>query len=226
MKVSILVPAYNEEEGINETIDRLQKVRKNIKIKNELIIVNDGSSDKTAELVRKKKVKLIDYKKNSGKGSALKKAIKRINADIIATTDADCTYEVEKIPEMIDILIKENCDLVVGSRFIGKIKGGMSRLNWIGNIIFSNMVYLLTGIKTTDASSGLRVFKKKSIENLRINAKGLDFEIEMTTRANMKKLKVVEVPIVYEKRVGVSKLHPIVDGWRFFKAMIIAYLEK
>ena len=225
MRIAIVVPAYNEEEGICATIDRLSRVSTRLKDKNQIVIVNDGSTDRTVELVKKKRVRLIDYKKNSGKGAALKKAIKKINAGIIVTTDADCTYEVEKIPEMIKILKKDNCDIVVGSRFTGEIRGGMTELVWSGNKIFSLMVRMLTGVNTTDASSGLRVFRKKAVQDLGIKATGLDYEVEMTTRANKKGLKIVEVPIVYEKRAGKSKLKPITDGWRFFKAIIRSYLE-
>lgn len=226
MRIAIVVPAYNEEEGISATISRLKRVSTRLEDKNQIVIVNDGSTDKTVETVKKiGRTQLIDYKKNSGKGAALKKALTEIGADIVATTDADCTYEVEKIPYMVDVLKNENADIVVGSRFIGEIRGGMTALNWVGNTIFSLMVRLLTGVNTTDASSGLRVFKKKAVQDLNIQARGLDYEIEMTVKANKKRLKVVEVPIVYEKRVGRSKLNPILDGWRFFKAIIRAYLE-
>jgi dolichol-phosphate mannosyltransferase len=102
----------------------------------------------------------------------------------------------------------------------------MTPLNWVGNKIFSLLIQVLTNVPTTDASSGLRVFKKKSIDLLDIQANGLDYEIEMTVKANKRKLKIIEIPITYEKRAGKSKLNPLKDGWRFFKAILRAYLER
>lgn len=219
MKVALVTPAYNEEEGIGETIERLKKISKKIKEETNVIVVNDGSTDRTVKKAKPYRIKVIDYKKNSGKGAALKKAFKQINADIIAVTDADCTYEVEKIPDMIELLKENNADMVVGSRFLGTIKGGMSRFNWVGNILFSGIVTLITGVKTSDVSSGLRVFRRDAINSLGIQANGLDYEVEMTVRANKKRLKVIEVPIKYNKRVGTSKLNPIRDGWRFLTSI-------
>lgn len=220
MKVCVLIPAYNEEQGIKTTLERVKKVVNKMK-NTDFVVVNDGSTDKTAEIVKKMKIKLIDNRMNKGKGIALKNALEKLEYDVFVTTDADCTYEVEKIPDMVKILEKEGADMVVGSRFLGRIEGGMPRLNWLGNMGFSWLVSALTLSRVTDASSGLRAFRSK-VKELNIRATGLDFEVELTTLAGKNGWKVVEVPITYTERKGKSKLKPIKDGWRFLKAILRA----
>lgn len=217
MKISIIIPAYNEEEAIEDTIKRV----KNLKLKNfEIIVVDDGSIDNTYSLAKKfSGIKLIRHKRNMGKTQALKTGFSHASGDLLTTVDADLTYPIEEIPTLVKVLEKNNSAMVIGSRFM-KYKPSMSKVNAFGNKLFALMVSILSFKKITDPSSGLRIFKKDIWENLHVKSHGLDWEIEMTTQILRKGLKVMEYPIKYSERVGKSKLHPIKDGIKFFFAIL------
>ncbi len=137
----------------------------------------------------------------------------------MVTIDADCTYPPEEIPKIAGIVENGDADMVICSRFMnGRTKIRM--LNYLGNIFFSRLISVLTGKKITDASSGMRAIKKDVWKKIKVRSRGLDWEVEMTTRVLRQGYKVAEVPIKYSDRVGVSKLNPFADGFRFFFAIM------
>ncbi|MDI6639936.1 MAG: glycosyltransferase [Methanocellales archaeon] len=215
IKKSIIIPAYNEEEAIVKTIDGVKNV---INESYEVLVIDDGSSDNTYELAKSCGVKVLRHEMNKGKAAAIATGIESASGEIITTIDADCTYEAEAIPKLVE-LVEKGADLAIGSRFLGQIEG-MRLLNKIGNKIFSNLISLFVGQKNTDAQSGLRCFRKDLFRRLIVEAKGLDFETEMTSRALKEGYKVVEIPIKYRERVGESKLNPFVDGYRMLRALL------
>ncbi|MCX6803759.1 MAG: glycosyltransferase family 2 protein [Candidatus Diapherotrites archaeon] len=215
MKISIVIPAYNEEKGINEVIWRCKKI---LRSGDEIIVVSDGSKDKTAQIAKKTGVKVIDYKINKGKAGAMKEGFKIAKNEAIVTIDADCTYPPEKIPELIKAL--NNSDLVVGTRF---------RRDWPKDIpwhrVMANKLGALTASiiltrKVTDVTSGMRAFRKELIKNMSIHAKGLDFEAEFTAKAISKGYRYCEVKIKADERKGSSSLRFFRDIWRFFIAIL------
>lgn len=220
MSIIVLIPAYNEEDGIGPTIRRTVTMLEKLGVRGELLVIDDGSIDDTLRITESMDVPVISMEHNMGKGAALKKAIHSIRTPVIATVDADGSYPVERIPDMLHVMVTTPADMVIGSRFLGTIQGGMPFLNKLGNIWFSWLISVLTGVKVTDASSGLRVFKRELVEHLNVQADGLDFEVELTTRAVYNKYSVVEVPITYAERIGQSKLKPMKDGWKFFKGIL------
>jgi len=213
-KYTVLIPAYNEEKAILETIEGVKGA---VDDSYEILVIDDGSMDRTYELAKSCGVRVIRHETNKGKATALKTGVENAIGGIIATIDADCTYEAAKIPDCIRA-VEQGADLAIGSRFLGQSRT-MGILNRIGNRIFSSLISFFTGQRITDAQTGLRAFRKELFYRLPTRAKGLDWETEMTARAVKEGYIVKEIPTKYEERVGESKLDPFADGYRMLKAV-------
>lgn len=224
--LSIVIPAYNEEDGIAYIIEMVLKEKENIikatdRISNvELIIVNDASKDKTAEIASKySEVILVNHEKNKGYGGALKTGFKKSNGEYIGFLDADGTYPPEYFPKLCKDLIENDADIILGSRMAGK-KSDMPFHRYIGNKFFAHFLSWIVGKKITDTASGMRVFKKSILPRLYPLPDGLNLTPAMSTQALHENLKIIEVPIPYEERVGRSKLNAITDGFRFLRTIV------
>jgi hypothetical protein len=214
-KYTVIVPAYNEEEAI---VCAIEGIKAAIDDTYEILVVDDGSRDSTFELAKKCGVRVIMHNKNRGKAAALETGVNNASGEIIVTIDADCTYEAAKMRELVK-LIENGSDLAIGSRFLGHAVG-LKPLNRAGNLVFSSLISLFTGQRITDAQSGLRAFRKELFYRLAVQAKGLDWETEMTARAVKEGYLVIEIPIEYYERVGKSKLHPFKDGYRMLRGVL------
>lgn len=218
MKTSLIVPAWNEEEALPLVIEEyMDKV-------DEIIVVDDGSSDRSYEIAKTYDVKVFKHETNKGKVSALRTGVANASGDIIIFTDADCTYPAEYVPQFVSELEK-GADLVLGSRFINGINN-MPMLNMVGNRLFSLLAAYISCINISDGQTGYRAFKKENFDKLDVNAVSLEYETKMTVRAAKLGYKIVEVPIEYRDRVGTSKLKPIRDGAKMFRGLMsVAYNE-
>jgi glycosyltransferase involved in cell wall biosynthesis len=219
--LSIVVPAYNEEDGVAAVIERTLKIEDQLKTVGldglELIIVDDGSKDKTAEIVKQyvdKGVVLIQHKKNRNYGGALKTGFKHATGDLLAFMDADGTYPPEYFPKMVQALLEQKADLAIGSRMAG-VESEMPLTRRIGNTLFAGLLTIVGNIRITDSASGQRVMRREVLEKLYPLPDGLNFTPVMSTRALHEDLKMIEVPIKYEERAGESKLSVVKDGFRF-----------
>jgi len=220
MKLSIIIPAYNEENSIKEIIVRTKKIVPHA----EIIVVDDGSTDKTGAIAKKTGVKVISYEPNRGKIFALKTGYEKASGETIATIDSDCSYPPEELPKLINAL--GNADMVVGSRFAKGFAQGLPWFRNLANILGALAVSVLVFQRVTDATSGMRVFKKE-LTKLPIEKKispkgGLEYEVMFTTRAIRAGYKYKEVPIKFEERRGKSKLKFFRDMLRFFLAALRA----
>ncbi len=222
--LSVVIPALNEEDGIEEIMDRVLGIREDLKAVGvdefELIVVDDGSTDRTPELVRAyREVRLIRHPHNRGYGAALKTGFAAAQGEWIGFLDADGTYPPEYFPELCRIAMAEDADIVIGSRMSGA-ESEMPRMRRLGNIIFANLVSLISAQRITDSASGMRVFKKSILEQLYPLPDGLNLTPVMSTRALHENLKMVETSIPYSERVGRSKLSVTKDGVRFAHSII------
>jgi len=216
----IVIPAYNEEESIAEVISRVRKACPEA----EVIVVDDGSKDRTAEIVRNCGVKVISNHTNLGKGGATKVGfVHNLNNGInyLAFIDADGTYPPESIPELYDMCKQRGYDIAVGSRLIRK-NNGMPRIRRLGNKIFAGLLTFYSGKRTTDTSTGLRVFNVRLLPVFESLPNGLDFDTAMTTRALFEGPSYVEISIEYNRRAGTSKLNNLKDGYRFLRVIMNA----
>jgi hypothetical protein len=220
--LSVVIPAWNEEDGIAEIIERVLAVRPDLAeagVGLELIVVDDGSADRTAEIVAAcEGVRLVRHPVNRGYGAALKTGFSAACGDLLAFLDADGTYPPESFPDLCREALA-GADLVVGSRRSGA-ESEMPLVRRVGNLLWSNMVTLLGNRRVIDPASGMRVFRREALERLYPLPDGLNFTPVMSTRAIHEDVRLVEIPIPYKERVGRSKLSVVRDGLRFLLTIV------
>jgi len=221
--LSIVIPAYNEEDGIAEIAERVLAVKpelKKIGIKRlELLVVDDGSRDQTVKIASKiKGVTLIQHETNKGYGAALKTGFAKAKGDLIGFLDADGTYPPEYFPKLCEAAL-HGSDLVVGTRMAGE-RSQMPFVRRVGNFIFASLLTILGRHRVTDSASGMRIFKRETLERIYPLPDGLNLTPVMSTRAVHEGVKIEEVPIPYSERVGRSKLSAIRDGRVFLQSMV------
>jgi len=222
--LSIVIPALDEAEGIREIAGRVLAQRAGLVEAGvsglQLIVVDDGSSDGTAELAEAMEgVTVVRHPANRGYGAAIKSGFRVATGDLLAFLDADGTYPPEAFPELCRTLLSTGADVVVGSRMAG-LESGMPRIRRLGNRFFAALVSLIGAQAVSDSASGQRVLLRAALERLYPLPDGLNFTPVMTTRAVHERLHVVEVPIRYEERTGRSKLSVVHDGRRFLSTIV------
>ncbi|HWQ12207.1 MAG TPA: glycosyltransferase family 2 protein [Roseiflexaceae bacterium] len=220
--LSVVIPAYNEEDGIAPIVERVLAIEPALhamQIDLECIVVDDGSRDRTAEIVERyaPRVRLI-RQPNKGYGGALKTGFNAASGELLGFLDADSTYPPEHFPEMCRVAL-EGADLVIGSRMLGA-SSEMPLVRRVGNFIFANLLSLVAGVKISDSASGQRVIRREVLPALYPLPDTLDFTPAMSTRALHENLRMVEVAIPYKERSGRSKLSVVRDGMRFFKSIV------
>jgi len=214
----IVIPAMNEESSIGSVLERIKTSCPDA----EKVVVDDGSTDKTADIARKSGAIVIRNPTNYGYGKALKIGFaydsgKRIN--YLGFLDADNTYPPEDIVKLYNLCKEKNVDIAVGSRFLGK-NDGMPIIRKIGNRVFANIVSVYTGKQITDAGSGLRVFKSSILPDLKNLPNQLNYTPGMTSKALHTGMSYKEIPIDYHERSGDSKLNAMSDGYRFLEVIM------
>jgi glycosyltransferase involved in cell wall biosynthesis len=204
--VSVVVPAYNEEETIAGVILELFRVRKIIPSM-EIIVVDDGSSDNTAREASKfSSVRLIEHAENLGKGAALKTGFEAATGRVVIVQDADNEYYPGDIPLIVKPILCGDADVVYGTRFRSKPRG-MSSTHLLGNIALSKVACLLYQRNITDVMTGYKAFSNRIVKSIELKEKGFPVEVEITTQVLRNGWKFKEVPISYAYRSnGVSKI--------------------
>lgn len=221
--LSVVIPAYNEEKGIAEIACRVLSVEAALKNAGvdelELLIVDDGSKDRTAEVASQiAGVNLICHPQNKGYGAALKTGFSQARGELIGFLDADGTYPPEYFPQLCRAALN-GVDLVIGSRMAGA-ESKMPLTRRVGNFFFATLLTILSRQKVTDSASGMRVFKREILEQIYPLPNGLNLTPVMSTRALHEGINIGEVPIPYSERLGRSKLSVIRDGRIFLQSMI------
>ncbi len=215
MKLSIIIPAYNEEKTIKDIIKIVNRVDYGIPV--EIVIVNDGSTDKTHEQLSEikklfKDIKIISYEKNKGKGYAIRQGIKNINGDITIIQDADLEYDPNQISALIKPIIKGQYEVVYGSRFMGSCKN--MRFSFLfGNKFLTFITNLLFGSNLTDMETCYKVVHKTILKKIGLESNGFEIEAEITAKILKNGYQIKEIPIKYEARSKEAgkKIRPL-DG--------------
>ena len=202
MLISIIIPCFNEKKYIEEIVKRVLDQNN---ISKEIIIVDDGSTDGTTEILRTnietKVHKIIYLEKNFGKGNAIKEAIKFVNGQIILIQDADLEYNPKDYNKMIAPFISNNADVVYGSRFISKDSRRVIYFaNTVANKILTFFLNCLLNLNFTDVETGYKAFKTELVNKIYLNEKGFGFEIEITMKFSKIKAIFYEVGISYSGR--------------------------
>lgn len=225
MKLSVIIPAYNEVKTIDKIIKRVKGVKlKNIK--KEIIIIDDFSTDGTREKLKKikdkniKNIRVFFHKKNFGKGMAVRTGLKHSRGDIIIIQDADLEYYPEEYPKLIKPILEKKTKVVYGSRFLKKPKPRY-RIYYFGNILLSMFTNILYGSNISDMETCYKVFTKDVIKSIKLRAKRFDFEPEITSKILKRDYKIIEVPISYKSRsVEEGKKIGWKDGLKAFLVLL------
>jgi glycosyltransferase involved in cell wall biosynthesis len=210
MKITILMPAFNEEESIAKTIEMIPfNVLNEAGYETDVLVVDGGSSDKTVEYAKFAGAKVILSRK--GYGRQYMEGFKEAHGEIIITADSDCSYPMEEIPGLINILISENLDFISTNRFARMDKDSMMFLNRLGNKILTFSTNLLFNFSLKDSQSGMWVISKKILDEIRLKGSGMSLSQEIKIRA-FRNFKSREVDSTYRKRIGKVKLRIFIDG--------------
>lgn len=211
MKISVIIPVYNEAKTIREIIRRVKAVRMELfKPVDEIIIVDDGSTDGTRkilidefvdEIINGFECKVYFHHKNMGKGAAIITGLEFIIGDIVIIQDADLEYNPQEYPELIKPIIDDNADVVYGSRFMGS---GEHRVlffwHYVANKILTLITNIFTGHNFTDMMTGHKAFRTDVIKNIELKENRFGFEPEITVKIAQKKCRIFEVGISYYGR--------------------------
>jgi glycosyltransferase involved in cell wall biosynthesis len=227
-KLSIVIPAFNEEAAIGGTIERCLAAREVICREGgvaevEILVVSDGSTDATARIARGYRgVGVLELLRNQGYGAAIQAGFRRASGDLLAFLDADGTCDPREFARLCRALLTRGADVALGSRL-----GPGSQMPWlrrVGNVFYALVLGLLCGRRVTDTASGMRVIRRSALTDLYPLPTGMHFTPAMSARATLNDLKLVEIPMPYSERVGQSKLRVIRDGVRFTAAILLGAL--
>jgi dolichol-phosphate mannosyltransferase len=218
MKLSIIIPAYNEEKTILELIKRV----KSVNLDKEIIVVNDGSTDKTAAWLDSIKDIIVIHKKNGGKGSAIREGIRAVTGDVIVIQDADLEYDPNDFLIMIEAMKKKNADVIYGSRILHSDYSISYRRYFLGGKLVTFIANLLFGLSITDEPTCYKMIKTDLLKSLNLRCSRFEFCPEVTAKIARRKIKIVEVPISYFPRsIEEGKKINAWDGieaiWTLFK---------
>lgn len=225
-EISIILPCLNEEESLDNCLDRIKEVISKNKLNCEVILVNNGSTDKSREIAERQKESfpelIILNEPNQGYGSAYLAGLTAARGSYFFMADVDNTYEFNEIPNFVNKL-KEGFDLVLGNRFKQKMDSGA--MPWlhrkIGNPMLSLLVKIFFKVNIHDIHCGMRAMKKSAFCQIILYTRGMEFASEMVIKAAKKKMKLAELPIKYMKRKGTSKLRSWRDGWRHLRFILL-----
>jgi len=229
MKVSIIIPCYNELNTIKAIIDAVRKLHYDNK---EIILIDDFSNDGTRELIRKsiedKVDKVFYHNKNIGKGAAIRSGLKEATGDIVVIQDADIEYDPEEILKLIEPILKGKADVVYGSRFVGATPHRVLYFwHLLGNKLLTTLSNIVTNITLTDMETCYKAFKREVIQSITIQENRFGFEPEITAKVARMNLRIYEVGVSYYGRTyeegkkigwkdGISALRCIIK-YNFFR---------
>ncbi|MBI4721144.1 MAG: glycosyltransferase family 2 protein [Chitinivibrionia bacterium] len=208
MKISVVIPCYNEEAGIQQVIRSLPACV------DEVVVVDNNSTDRTSEIARANGAAVV-FEKRKGYGAAYKAGLPAATGDITVTMDGDLTYPAEQIEELVGYLVDRDIDFLSTSRFPLKNRKSMNFTNKIGNMVLTLAMFVFYGKHVKDSQSGMWVFRTSILPKLDLTSDGMPFSEEIKIEAiRNKEIRFDEYHINYHERVGEVKLEKWKDGFR------------
>lgn len=219
--LSIVIPALNEEENLGFFLTELSSYLKEVQIDHEIIVIDDGSFDKTKYVASQNGAIVFSNQINQGKGFSLRRGFEHAKGEIIITMDADGSHDPRDIRKLL-LPVLNGTDVAVGSRFnTAEGRKTTTQINLFGNHLINLAFLILTGNFLTDSQSGFRAIKSNILKQMRINSKGFDIETELTLKPLIYGYSLREVPISIRNRVnGKSRVNPLRDGLKIFRQII------
>lgn len=196
MKLSVIIPAYNEMDTIEEVLRRVRAVE----IDKEIIVTDDCSTDGTREFLRTQPdIVLVESERNRGKGAGIREAIARVTGDIVLIQDADLEYDPADYPAMLEPITSGKADIVYGTRF-ARGKPSMRLANYLANKLFAFLATVLYGRKVTDEATCYKAFRTEVLKSIELRCKRFEFCPEVTARLLKRGYRYAEAPISYQAR--------------------------
>ncbi|MBT3515608.1 MAG: glycosyltransferase family 2 protein [Nitrospina sp.] len=200
MKLSIVIPVYNEKKTLSELVSRVEAVN----LEKEIIIIDDASTDGTRDLLKKyegqERFKVIYQSKNAGKGSALRAGFEKAEGEIIIVQDGDLEYDPKEYPQLIKPILDGRADVVYGSRFLGGTHRVFFFWHYVGNKVLTTISNMCTNLCLTDMETGYKIFRREVLDAFTLKCNRFGFEPEFTSKVARHSFRVYEVPISYSGR--------------------------
>jgi len=220
--VSIIVPAFNEARRIADSIQQIDAFVRRAAFSLEVLVVDDGSSDNTADVVKRsngKRLRLVQNDRNRGKGYTVRQGVRAASGQYVLFTDADLSAPIEELNKLLDVALKEGVDVVIGSRALDRtyIEKHQSRFREFGGLMFNFMVRLLLGLQLYDTQCGFKLFHRERSRKVfdKQTTFGFGFDAELLFLAKRNGLKIREIPVRWSHAEG-SKVNLMRDGFRMF----------
>jgi glycosyltransferase involved in cell wall biosynthesis len=226
MKLTVIIPIYNEVKTIQEILRRVQATG----LVDEILVIDDGSKDGSREVLSKLDgqglVKVIYHERNQGKGQAVRTGIKNASGDLVLIQDADLEYDPREYPGLLRPIQEGIADVVYGSRFLGAARRPILFWNMVANKILTLVTNILYNNILTDMETGYKLFRRELVQNIPLHAHGFEFEPEFTAKILKRKLRIFEVPITFNPRdytegKKIKAKDAFIAMWTLFKYRLV-----
>jgi len=199
MKISVVIPVFNEHDTITEILGRVRRVLDGRE--SEIVVVDDGSTDGTRDTLRKLDgIRLIEHEHNQGKGAALRTGFAAAAGDVVIVQDADLEYDPRDYPKLLEPIEDGRADVVFGSRFLGGPHRVLFFWHYLANMLLTWLSNIFTNLNLSDMETGYKVFRRSVLEKIHIRSDRFNFEPEITAKVAKMRCRVYEVPISYSGR--------------------------
>lgn len=220
--VSVVMPCLNEVRGVGKCVEKALRALAMMNVTGEVVVVDNGSSDGSSEVAAHAGARVV-HERRRGYGAAYLRGFREARGRYLVMGDSDDSYDFLDLPRFVEPLKSETFDMVMGSRLSGNILPGAMPWThrWIGNPILSGMLRLFFHARISDSHCGMRSFTRDALDKMHLRTQGMEFASEIVVNAIRENLKILEVPITYHPREGVSKLSSLRDAWRHVRFMLV-----